>query len=143
MSSLTSYLLKAEIKLEIQKSRIKQLCAPNDEHDAEKGKEEIDTRKEKLRELTAMEIREIYAKNSKKNEIHEPKIEQMDKKIKCPDCEYRTDKNTLLRMHTESLHMKLVKWRCSSCDYKSYHKSMMDYHRNKTKYFRLRRYDEV
>ena len=78
-----------------------------------------------------MEIREINAKKTKKNEIHEPKIDEMNKKFKCTNCEYRTDRNTLLRMHTESLHMKLVRWRCSSCDYKSYHKSMMDYHRKR------------
>ena len=112
MSSLTSYLLKAEIKLEIEKSRIKQFGAPtpNDEHDTEEeAEEEIDTRKEKIRELNAMEIREINAKKTKKNEIHEPKIDEMNKKFKCTDCEYRTDRNTLLRMHTESLHMKLVR----------------------------------
>ena len=45
MSSLTSYLLKAEIKLEIEKSRIKQLGAPNDEH-------EHDTEEEGKRKLT-------------------------------------------------------------------------------------------
>ena len=75
MSSLTC-LLKAEIKLQIEKSR--KNCFNHNGND----EEDLDLRKQKkLREMNVMEMR--------KNKTCEPeglKLEQINKKFKCFDC---------------------------------------------------------
>ena len=53
----------------------------------------------------------------RKNENGEKKI---DGKYACEKCDYTSDKEVILKLHNEAVHLKIKRYRCSGCDYLAY-----------------------
>ena len=50
------------------------------------------------------------------------------RKYVCDQCEFTSDKKTVLRLHIEVVHLKLKRYKCSACLYASYNRRALRNH---------------
>ena len=111
MSSNISHLLKAEIKLEIEKSRIKL-------------EKEITQSKKYIKKVKTEKKTKTKYKRSLK--IENPENNQ------CSFCPYMAKQRKNLDVHIDKIHEKIWRYKCSKCDFSSYgHNQVQDHQRRR------------
>ena len=135
MSSLETDLLKAEIKLEIEKFRIEN--ARKDEQ----FKWSHDNSRNKIKSEEENPLPKTYTKkvkqenNTKQNYKRSLKIGSPENN-QCSFCPYMATRKENLVIHIAKIHEKIWRYKCSLCDFSSYGNNQVQDHQ------RRRHYDE-